>query len=254
MDELTWDEIIDDLKDIESIILTISKKKKYHGTHVVYLELEDIYKFHEINRTAKNTIYKHLKEKKHILRQPLAAIELAINSTINDQRFHNGSVTSLLYLVQEAIKLVQKQKNNQSIYRIFQVSFYKNSVQYNKLGYEQTTHLPERLYTNKLDAFKVVKHRLYVLGTSNGTPKTFEIHCITNDKDDTWFIKLIKSCNIKKILEPIYRGQIFDLEMKQAFAKSVARIKENSEKDSENSVVKIKSFNGRLILVERYLK
>ncbi len=254
MDELTWDQILDHLKYEESEILKISSKKKYHGPNVVSLDPEDINILHQIDRDARRKIYSHLKEKKHILREALAAIELQESYLTHDRRYHNGSIKTLLYVIQKAISLVQAQKNNQSIYRIFQVQFFKDSVEYYKHGFIQTTSLPERLYTSKLDAFQVIKHQLAVLQSSIGSPTTIQIHCITNDKDETWFINLVKSCNIKKILEPVYRGQIYDSAMKQAFRESVTAIKEKSKETSKNSTVKIKSFKEQLILVERYIK
>jgi hypothetical protein len=250
--EWTWEKILEHLKYEESVCLKIYNKKKNSGPQAKTLDSEDIHEIKKLDRDARKFIYRHLVEKKEILSNALAQIELADYYLRENNRYSNGSLSVLLYQIQKAIKLVNKQQTNQSIYRIYSASIAKDYVMYGEPGFSTTTHSPENLFTSRVSAFAEIKHQLHSMNflSGSGIPRYINIMCVSNDHDSTWFTKLLISCDIRNTFLQVYRGQYFDSSMNEGFNTLLAQLKKHVKNDKKH-IIKVKPLNKRFIFIER---
>ena len=250
MTELDWDKILDHLKYEEKLVLEImNNKKKYKSPQHTSLDPDDISRLRKIDRDARRRIYRRLHSKKHILSHALLHIEAADSWLMSERGYDNGKLGSLLLQIQEAIKLVKRQKEDKGIYQVFELRFTQHSIEYGGSGFQMTEYHPKHVYPNRNRTLACVERNEKLMRYGPGVPKYIEINCATTDNDNKWFKAFIKECEINKLLIPVYRGHFFDSALDEAFNTAFELIKEKLKSDKD--IVMIRKIGKRFIYIER---
>mgnify|MGYP003982917729 FL=1 len=243
MTELTWEQILAHLKYEESVVIKIINA--HHATKNEQLTSPEKRKFRAINRDARTAIWRHLNEKKHVLHEPIAAIELADKYVLERKEFNTATVAWLLRTILNAKELVQRQINYQSIYRLETIVFTDNTITDIGPGFTIQKVFPEPIYASKPKAIAAARAK----NTPNALTKFMRVTYLTDEPHGMWFITFLNKTDLRPILRKQYlQDHFFEVYLQKAIDQSIGVIK-GAVKDIKTMDIEVIKLNKYHILI-----